>query len=213
MKIAPSMLACDFTQLGEELRRVEKESDYIHLDVMDGCFVPNISFGPAVIKALRPLTDKPFDVHMMIKDPGKFVSEMVGAGADLITIHLEAERDVGKTLQAIRRQGVMAGLSIKPGTPVEELFPYLHLVDLVLVMTVEPGFGGQAFMEDMLDKVRVLRQELPARGVHPLIQVDGGINAENVRLAAQAGADICVAGTTVFRAPDPAEMIRRLQGC
>ena len=199
--------------MGEELHRVAKDSDYIHLDVMDGRFVPNISFGPGVIRALRPLTDKPFDVHLMIESPRKFIKEMAEAGADLITIHLEAELYVEETLKQIRQLGLTAGLSIKPGTPIEEVFPYLHLADLVLIMTVEPGFGGQTFMEEMLDKVRVLREEEAVRGVSPLIQLDGGINEDNVKLAAQAGADICVAGTTVFRAPNPGEMIRRLQWC
>lgn len=213
MKIAPSMLACDYTRMGEELRRVAKDADYIHLDVMDGCFVPNISFGPDVIRALRPLTDKPFDVHLMIESPRKYIDEFVKAGADLITIHLEAELYLEETLKKIHDKGIMAGLSVKPGTPVEEVFPYLGMVDLVLVMTVEPGFGGQSFMEDMLDKVRILRQECEQRGISPLLQLDGGINEDNVQRASQAGADICVAGTTVFRAPNPSEMIRRLQWC
>ncbi len=207
------MLACDYTRMGEELRRVARESDYIHLDVMDGRFVPNISFGPGIIRALRPLTDKPFDVHLMIESPRKYIKDMAQAGADLITFHLEAESYVEQTLKQIRDLGLMAGLSIKPGTPIEEVFPYLPLLDLVLIMTVEPGFGGQTFMEDMLDKVRVLREEQALRGIAPLIQLDGGVNEENVKLAAQAGADICVAGTSVFRASNPGEMIRRLQWC
>ena len=213
MKIAPSMLACDYTKMGEELCRVSKDADYIHLDIMDGCFVPNISYGPDFIRALRPLTDTPFDVHLMIESPRKFIREIVKAGADLVTIHLEAEPYPEQTLRQIRELGAMAGLSIKPGTPVEELFPYLDLVDMVLIMTVEPGFGGQTFMVELLDKVRVLQQEMKERRVSPLIEVDGGVNEENVVLASQAGADICVAGTAVFRSPNPAEAIRRMQWC
>lgn len=213
MKIAPSMLACDYTKMGEELRRVSKDADYIHLDIMDGCFVPNISYGPDFIRALRPLTDTPFDVHLMIESPRKFIREIVKAGADLVTIHLEAEPYLEQTLRRIRELGAMAGLSIKPGTPVEELFPYLDQVDMVLIMTVEPGFGGQTFMEEMLDKVRVLQEEMKERRVSPLIEVDGGVNEENVVLASQAGADICVAGTAVFRSSNPAETIRRMQWC
>lgn len=214
MQIAPSMLACDFTKIGEELRRVsEGGSDYIHLDVMDGCFVPNISFGPAVIKAMRPVSRVPFDVHLMIDRPHRYIREFADAGADIITLHLEAEDQVEETLDAIAELGVKPGLSIKPGTPAEAVFPYLDKLFLVLVMTVEPGFGGQSFMQDMLTKISVIKKEAARRDLAIQVQVDGGVNEETAKLCAGAGADICVAGTSVFRAPDAAQMIRRLQQC
>ncbi len=212
MKIAPSMLACDYVKMGEELRRVsEGGSDYIHLDVMDGCFVPNISFGPGVIKALRPISKVPFDVHLMIDRPHRYLREFADAGADMITFHIEAEDKVEETIAAIAALGIRPGLSVKPATPIEKVFPYLDKLFLVLVMTVEPGFGGQTFMEDMLPKVRAVKEEAARRGLEIQVQVDGGINETTAPLCAAAGADICVAGTSVFRAPDAAQMIRRLQ--
>ena len=212
MKIAPSMLACDYVKMGEELRRVsEGGSDYIHLDVMDGCFVPNISFGPGVIKALRPVSEVPFDVHLMIDQPHRYIREFADAGADMITFHIEAEDKVDETIDAIAALGIKPGLSVKPATPIEKVFPYLEKLFLVLVMTVEPGFGGQSFMEDMLPKVRAVKEEAARRGLKIKVQVDGGINETTAPLCAAAGADICVAGTSVFRAPDAAQMIRRLQ--
>ncbi len=214
MKIAPSMLACDYVKMGEELRRVsEGGSDYIHLDVMDGCFVPNISFGPGVIKALRPISKVPFDVHLMIDRPHRYLREFADAGADMITFHIEAEDKVEETIAAIAALGIRPGLSVKPATPIEKVFPYLDKLFLVLVMTVEPGFGGQTFMEDMLPKVRAVKEEAARRGLEIQVQVDGGINETTAPLCAAAGADICVAGTSVFRAPDAAQMIRRLQQC
>ena len=212
MKIAPSMLACDYVKMGEELRRVsEGGSDYIHLDVMDGCFVPNISFGPGVIKALRPISKVPFDVHLMIDRPHRYLREFADAGADMITFHIEAEDKVEETIAAIAALGIRPGLSVKPATPIEKVFPYLDKLFLVLVMTVEPGFGGQTFMEDMLPKVRAVKEEAARRGLEIQVQGDGGINETTAPLCAAAGADICVAGTSVFRAPDAAQMIRRLQ--
>ena len=214
MKIAPSMLACDYVKMGEELRRVsEGGSDYIHLHVMDGCFVPNISFGPGVIKALRPISKVPFDVHLMIDRPHRYLREFADAGADMITFHIEAEDKVEETIAAIAALGIRPGLSVKPATPIEKVFPYLDKLFLVLVMTVEPGFGGQTFMEDMLPKVRAVKEEAARRGLEIQVQVDGGINETTAPLCAAAGADICVAGTSVFRAPDAAQMIRRLQQC
>lgn len=214
MKIAPSMLACDYVNMGEELRRVsEGGSDYIHLDVMDGCFVPNISFGPGVIKALRPISEVPFDVHLMIDRPHRYIREFADAGANMITFHIEAEDKVEETIDAITSFGIKPGLSVKPTTPIGEVFPYLDKLFLVLVMTVEPGFGGQSFMEDMLTKVRAVKEEAVRRGLEIQVQVDGGVNETTAPLCAAAGADICVAGTSVFRAPNAAQMIRRLQQC
>ncbi len=212
MKIAPSMLSCDFSRLGEELVRMEKAgADYIHLDVMDGCFVPNITIGPVVIGAMRPYTKTPFDVHLMIREPLKYVESFAKAGADMISFHVESESDTGETVRAIRALGVSPGLVIKPGTPVSAVEPYLRDVDMVLVMTVEPGFGGQKFMAPMLEKVRELKRISREMGLSLRVEIDGGVNEETVCQAAKAGVDICVAGTGVFRHPDAGEAIRVLK--
>ncbi|MDD7483871.1 MAG: ribulose-phosphate 3-epimerase [Clostridia bacterium] len=208
MKIAPSMLACDFTRMGEEVRRIARGgADWVHLDVMDGGFVPNISFGPAVIAALRKETDLPFDVHLMIRQPLFYIPHFAKAGADLITFHVESESPVRETLQAIHKAGCRAGLVLKPGTPAQAVKEYLPDCDLVLIMTVEPGFGGQAFMADMMPKVRAIKSWAPQMTV----EVDGGINKETIRLCAESGADVAVAGTSVFRAPDAGKMIEELK--
>lgn len=208
MKIAPSMLACDFTRMGEEVRRITRAgADWVHLDVMDGGFVPNISFGPAVIAALRKETDLPFDVHLMIQQPLFYIPHFAKAGADLITFHVESESPVRETLQAIHKAGCRAGLVLKPGTPAQAVKEYLPDCDLVLIMTVEPGFGGQTFMADMMPKVRAIKSWAPQMTV----EVDGGINKETIRLCAESGADVAVAGTSVFRAPDAGKMMEELK--
>ena len=208
MKIAPSMLACDFTRMGEEVRRITRAgADWVHLDVMDGGFVPTISFGPAVIAALRKETDLPFDVHLMIQQPLFYIPHFAKAGADLITFHVESESPVRETLQAIHKAGCRAGLVLKPGTPAQAVKEYLPDCDLVLIMTVEPGFGGQAFMADMMPKVRAIKSWAPQM----TMEVDGGINKETIRLCAESGADVAVAGTSVFRAPDAGKMIEELK--
>lgn len=206
MKIAPSVLAADFTRLGEEINRVSK-ADYIHLDIMDGHFVPNISFGHELVAALRPLSSVPFDVHLMMDHPLFYIPSVVRAGADLITFHVECSDSISETIDAIHQGGVKAGLVLKPGTPVETLWPWLDRIDMVLVMTVEPGFGGQKFMPAMMDKVRAIKERAPQM----LIEVDGGVNDATIPQCVEAGVDICVAGTGVFRAENAEEALIRLQ--
>ena len=212
IKISPSVLASDFSRLGEESVLMKNSgADWLHLDVMDGHFVPNISFGAPVIKSIRGLTDLVFDVHLMISDPFKYAEDFASAGADIITFHYESNSDVSDTLDKIHSLGCKAGLSIKPGTPVESVFPFLDKTDMVLVMTVEPGFGGQSFMFDMMDKVKILKSEIAGRFLNVDIQVDGGVNEETVRIAARAGANVFVAGSAVFKSDNPAAIIERLR--
>ncbi len=212
MKIAPSVLSADFANLGREVEKVSLAgADYIHLDVMDGIFVPNISFGAGVIKSIRPYTSVPFDVHLMIEKPRRYINDFLNAGADIITIHKEAEPELDKTIREIKLGGARCGISIKPATDVNDVLEYLPFIDLVLVMTVEPGFGGQSFIADMMSKVRVLRNEIDKNAFSTLIEVDGGIDSNTVKIAEKAGVDICVAGTSVYKAADVKKAISTLK--
>lgn len=198
IKISPSILACDFAHMGEEIARVDKFSDYLHVDVMDGLFVPNISFGMPVIKSIRKTTDIIFDVHLMIERPERYIDEFAKLGSDIITIHYESTEKPAEVLKMIRAAGKKAGISIKPGTDISVLTPLLSLCDLVLIMTVEPGFGGQKFMHDMMAKVSAVRKLIQKENYNIEIEVDGGINAETAAIAAEAGANVLVAGSSVF---------------
>ena len=212
MKVSPSILTCDFAHAADEVRFVaDSGADMVHLDVMDGVFVPNLSFGPPVIAALRPHTDLFFDVHLMMQHPRRLLPAFAKAGADLINIHLECADPIRETLEDIRELGKQAAITLKPATAAEEAFPYLDMVDMVLVMTVEPGFGGQSFMADMMPKVTALRQEIDRRGLSVSIQVDGGIGAATAPIAATAGADVAVMGSAVFNAADPRSLVAQVQ--
>lgn len=208
IKISPSVLACDFSRLGEEVARVEKAgADLLHLDVMDGMFVPNISFGPDVIKSVRKQSGLIFDVHLMIENPGRYISKFVQAGADIITIHYESCENHEAVLQMIKSAGVKTSVSIKPATPAFVLEPLLPYLDMVLVMTVEPGFGGQKFMLETMENVRLLRNMIKTGNYEIDIEVDGGINTETAAIAAAAGANVFVAGSSVFHAEDAEKAI------
>lgn len=212
--IAPSILAADFANLERDIHDLEKNgADWVHVDVMDGAFVPNISIGIPVVKALRPVTALPLDVHLMIEKPGRYVERFVAAGADMLTIHLEADQpqNILEALEKIRALGCKAGLVLKPKTPAEAAIPYLKLCDMILVMTVEPGFGGQKFMEDMMPKLRTLRQLLDRENPACVLEVDGGVDEKTQAICKANGAQVLVAGSAYFKASDRAAFVRTCQ--
>lgn len=202
-KIAPSLLSADFANLKEEIFKIEKGgADYVHLDVMDGIYVPNITFGPPVIKKLRVVTKLPFDVHLMIHKPERYIKDFVDAGADLITVHEEATTHLHRTIQEIKSYGIMAGVSLNPATPIENIEYVLDDIDLVLLMTVNPGFGGQSFIKSMDSKIKKMRRIIDERKLNIILQVDGGVKLDNAKRIMDLGADLLVVGSDIFGAED-----------
>jgi len=207
-KIAPSILSADFTKLGEEITAVEEAgADYIHIDVMDGHFVPNITVGPMIVKAAKKVTNLPLDVHLMIENPERYIDDFVSAGSDIITVHVETSTHLHRLLGDIRDAGIKAGTALNPATPLSSIQHVLHAMDMVVVMTVNPGFGGQSFIPEVLPKIEELTRIKDQKGMEIDIEVDGGINVENIAQVARAGVNVFVAGNAVFGSPNYAETI------
>lgn len=214
IKVSPSILSADFVNLERDIRALSPAgADYVHVDVMDGLFVPNITIGIPVVAAIRRITDLPLDVHLMIDRPLRYVERFCQAGADILTIHIEADTEANslEALRKIKACGVKAAVSVKPKTPAEVVLPYLDLCDLILVMTVEPGFGGQSFLADMMPKVAQIRSYITQRGLSCELEVDGGVNAETAKTCVQAGANVLVAGSAYFKSKDPAAFVKALK--
>jgi len=213
MKISPSILSADFCRLGEEVRALEKAgADYIHVDVMDGHFVPNLTIGPAIVKAVRRCTSLPLDVHLMIERPDDFLSDFAKAGANILTVHVEAVTHLHRTLSEIKKYGMRAGVSLNPSTPVCLIEPALDYADLVLVMSVNPGFGGQELIPEVLPKIKEIRRLITRKGRPVELEVDGGIKVDNIGAVADAGADVFVSGSGIFGTPDYAKTIAAMRG-
>jgi ribulose-phosphate 3-epimerase len=212
IKIAPSILSADFSRLGDEVSKAEKSgADIIHIDVMDGCFVPNITVGPAVIKAIKPYTKLPLDVHLMLKEPDRYIDKFCDAGADMISVHVEACTHLHSTIQSIKQRGIKAAVALNPATPLSSIKWVLDELDMVLLMTVNPGFGGQRYIDSVTEKLRDLKEMITKRGLDIDIEVDGGIGPDNIYKVTEAGANVIVAGSSIYNAPDMAEMIKILR--
>ncbi|SFA74806.1 MULTISPECIES: ribulose-phosphate 3-epimerase [unclassified Bacillus (in: firmicutes)] len=213
VKIAPSILSADFARLGEEIKDVERGgADYIHVDVMDGHFVPNITIGPLIVEAIRPVTTLPLDVHLMIENPDSYIEAFANAGADYITVHVEACRHLHRTIQLIKSYGIKAGVVLNPATPVDSIQHIISDVDLVLLMSVNPGFGGQKFIPEVLKKIRAVKEMIDERNLDVEIEIDGGVNAETARLCVEAGATVLVAGSAIYNEKDRAKAIALIRG-
>jgi len=212
IKIAPSILSADFSRLGEEVSRAEKSgADIIHIDVMDGNFVPNITVGPPVVKAIRAYTKLPIDVHLMVKDPERFIDKFYDAGADIISVHVEACKHLHSTIQSIKQKGIKAGVVLNPATSLSNIKWVLNDLDMVLLMTVNPGCGGQKYIDSLTEKIRELKEMIVKTGLNIDIEVDGGIRPDNIYEVTEAGANVIVAGSSIYNAPDMAEMIKILR--
>lgn len=213
IKIAPSILSADFSRLGEEIKDVEKGgADYIHVDVMDGHFVPNITIGPLIVEAIRPITSLPLDVHLMIENPDQYIPAFAKAGADIITVHVEACPHLHRTIQLIKSQGIKAGVVLNPHTPVSMIEHVLEDIDMVLLMTVNPGFGGQKFIHSVLSKIKQVADMVRERNLQVEIEVDGGVNVETAKLCVEAGANVLVAGSAVYNQKDRGAAIAAIRG-
>jgi ribulose-phosphate 3-epimerase len=212
IKIAPSILAADFSKLADEIEKVERAgADIIHIDVMDGHFVPNITMGPPVVKALRPITGLIFDVHLMIENPAQYIDSFIDAGADIISVHVETTKHLNNVIQSIKQKGKRAAVALNPATPISSIDCILQDVDMVLLMTVNPGFGGQTYLDSVTEKIRELKAMIKERKLKVEIEIDGGVDLGNVQRAAEAGANIFVAGTTIFNAVNTSEIIKELR--